>query len=332
MYVVTSAIDKLALPVDLARQESVVTIGSFDGIHLGHQALIQRMVRKASSEDRLSGLITFYPHPIVVLSPRHTTLYLTTPGEKTALLEPLGLDWLGLLHFTEELAATSTDAFVRSLHKRVNMRDLWVGPDFALGRHREGDIPTLKHLGREIGFDVHVSPSVTSGNTRISSTRIRTLLRHGHVAAAARLLGRYYTVFGEVVQGAQRGRCIGFPTANVDVRRDRVVPAHGVYATFARLGKDRYQAVTNVGVRPSFDNGTPSVEAHLLDFAQDIYGCDLVLEFVARLRPERRFSNIKDLGVQIGLDVVKARELLHIAPRALPTVEGHVTLEKPTDL
>ena len=310
MRVLSSDLDKLTLPPDLACRESALTVGSFDGIHLGHLSLIDQLVAQAKRESRVSGLVTFYPHPASVLHPQQPTLYLTTPGEKTALLEPLGLDWLAVLLFTPELAAMSSRAFVQCLFGQVNMRDLWVGVDFALGHGREGDSAALQSLGDEMGFHVHQVPYVTQDGNKVGSTRIRSLLRHGRVEEAARLLGRCYTVSGEVVRGAQRGRCIGFPTANVSVRPDRVIPANGIYATLAYLGSECYPSVTNVGVRPSFDDGEQSVEAHLLDYEGDLYGCDLVVAFVAYLRAERRYPDIQDLIVQIGRDVEEAREIL----------------------
>jgi riboflavin kinase/FMN adenylyltransferase len=310
MQVLSGEIDQLALPAKWRERSCSLTVGAFDGIHVGHQHLIRQLVRQAEHEDRLAGLVTFYPHPTSVLHPSRQTLYLTTPGEKTALLEPLGLDWLAFLPFSHDLAGTAPRVFVQQLYDRVHMRTLWVGPDFALGRNRKGDVGMLQHLGREVGFQVHEIPYVTKNGARVSSSQIRSLLRRGRVQEAGRLLGRHYSIGGEVVRGAQRGRCLGFPTANVLPPGDRIVPANGIYATYAYLGSERYASVTNVGVRPSFDNGERSVEAYLMDFDDDLYGCDLVIAFVARLRPERRYSDIQRLIAQIEQDVVQAREVL----------------------
>ncbi len=315
MYVLTSEIDHLAMPADLSG-ESLLTVGAFDGIHRGHQTLIRELVAQARAQDRLSGLVTFYPHPSMVLRPERPTPYLTTPGEKAALLEPLGLDWMVVLSFTSSLAAMSPWDFVRSLYERVKMRGVWVGPDFALGRGRAGDLSVLKRLGREMGFQVDDLPYVTEGNERISSTHIRTLIRRGHVEDAMHLLGRPYSVSGEVVRGAQRGRCLGYPTANIDVPAERQMPADGIYATQTLLGAERFRSVTSIGVRPTFDNGARSVEAYLLDFEGDLYGCDLTVEFVARLRPEKRFSGVKELVAQIDRDVAQSREILEAYARS----------------
>lgn len=310
MHVLTTSLADLALPEQYAARESIVTVGAFDGIHLGHQALISSLVARAREEGRAAGLVTFYPHPSVVLRPDRPARYLTTPGEKAVLLEPLGLDWMVIMLFTPQLAQMPPRAFVEALYERLHMRVLWVGPDFALGRDRAGDLPTLRELGREMGFEVHEVPYHGRNSAKVSSTHIRTLVRRGHVEEAARLLGRYYSVSGEVVHGAHRGRCLGYPTANLDVHPDRVVPADGIYATFVRLGSERRDSVTSIGIRPTFDGGERRIETYLLDYQGDLYGQDLMIEFVARLRPEKRFADTEALVAQIDRDVAQAREIL----------------------
>jgi riboflavin kinase/FMN adenylyltransferase len=310
MYVLTSELDDLSLPSELKDRGSLLTIGSFDGIHVGHQALIKHLVADAREQNKLSGLVTFYPHPAVVLHPQRPTLYLTTPGEKTALLEPTGLDWVTIISFTDGLAAMSPRAFMQAMSDRLGMHGVWVGPDFALGRGRKGDTEALHRLGQKIGFEVHDIPYVTQDGQRVSSTHIRRLVQRGHMQDATRLLGRWYSLAGEVLHGAQRGRCLGFPTANVGVRPDRVIPANGVYATCVQLDRERLPSVTNVGVRPTFDGGERSVEVHILDYEGDLYGRDLVVEFVARLRSELRFADVQDLVVQMQQDVVDTRQIL----------------------
>jgi len=292
------------------QDETVLTIGAFDGVHRGHQALIAHVVERARATGRQAALMTFHPHPAVVLAPARAPKYLTTPGEKIALLEGLGLDVVVLLPFNRDVANTTAREFMEMVSDRLKLRELWVGADFALGRGREGDVEHLTELGREMGYEVHVMPPVIEGGAPISSTRIRALIQHGEVAEAARLLGRYPSVSGEVVSGARRGRQFGFPTANLEVRDERAVPGNGVYAVYARLGATRYPGVANVGVRPSFDNGERTVETYIFDFDQQIYGCDLVVEFVARLREERRFREIEELIAQIERDSEQARELL----------------------
>jgi riboflavin kinase/FMN adenylyltransferase len=292
------------------RQQTVLTIGAFDGVHVGHQALIAQVVDRARVTDRLAAVMTFHPHPAEVLAPERAPGYLTTLGEKVALLEVLGVDLLVLLAFNRDVAQTSAREFMEAACLHLRIRELWVGADFALGRAREGDPVRLRELGEMLGYQVHVVNPVESDQGVISSSRVRALLREGRVRDAAQLLGRYPSLSGEVVLGAQRGRTLGFPTANLEVRPERVVPADGVYAAFALLGSQRHAAVANVGVRPSFDNGHRTVETHLFDFDRDIYGCDLVVEFVARLRNERRFEDVDDLVAQIGRDSESARQIL----------------------
>jgi riboflavin kinase/FMN adenylyltransferase len=291
-------------------KDTILTIGAFDGVHRGHQYLIGQLLQKARRTHRLAGLLTFHPHPSAVLSPRNPTRYLTTPGEKVALLERLGLDIVAILPFNQEMAQTLARDFIERVSRQLRMTELWVGKDFALGYGREGTTDVLRALGQEMGFSVEtIIPLVWKGEV-ISSTRIRSLLFRGRMREAAELLGRYPSLAGEVVRGAQRGRCLGFPTANLEVRAERAVPANGIYAVYVVLGEERYQGVANVGVRPSFDNGERTVETYILDFEADIYGCDLVVEFVQRLRPEKRFTDIKKLITQIERDIVEARRIL----------------------
>lgn len=304
------------------RQETILTIGIFDGVHRGHQELIRQVVERARETDCLSGLLTFHPHPAAVLNPKRVPPMLTTPGEKVALFAKLNVDLVVLLPFTRELAETSARSLVEELVHRLRLRELWVGSDFALGHRREGDVPQLRTMGQELGFEVHeIAPVLSGGSemTTVSSSRIRAFLLAGEVEEAAKLLGRYPSLCGEVVVGAQRGRELGFPTANLEVRPERAVPANGVYAVYASLGTERHTGVANVGIRPSFDNGHRVVETHILDFDRDIYGCDLVVEFVARLRDERRFDDINDLVDQIQLDCEQARLTL---ARMSPTGMG----------
>jgi riboflavin kinase/FMN adenylyltransferase len=293
------------------RQETILTIGTFDGVHRGHQVLIGHVVERARATDRLAALVTFHPHPAMVLAPERAPKYLTTPGEKVALLERLGLDLVVLIPFNRQVAATRAVDFVKALVEHLRMRELWVGADFALGRNREGDVPRLRELGQDMGFEVHVLEPISIEDNIISSSRVRALLREGCVEGASQLLGRHYRVSGEVVTGARRGHKLGFPTANLQVRPERAVPADGVYAVFAVLGRDRFPAVANVGVRPTFDNGNRTIETHIFDFDQELYGCDLVIEFVARLRDELRFEDVDQLIAQMGLDSKAARRILN---------------------
>jgi riboflavin kinase/FMN adenylyltransferase len=297
-------------------QETIVTVGAFDGVHRGHQVLIGAVVERAQRAGLPSVVITFHPHPAAVLAPERAPRYLTTPGEKVALLEGLGVELVVLLPFDQKMAAMPARTFTQIVAGALHPRELWVGSDFALGREREGDIDCLRILGEELGFTLHTVGPVVDGDETISSSRIRALLREGRVVEVTPLLGRYPSLSGEVVVGAKRGRTLGFRTANLEVRPERAVPSDGVYAVFAVLGVERHKGVANLGIRPSFDNGLRTVETHILDFQQDIYGSDLVIEFVARLRDERRFENIDDLVAQIGQDSEDARRILEGTPLA----------------
>jgi riboflavin kinase/FMN adenylyltransferase len=291
--------------------DTILTVGAFDGVHRGHQYLIQQMVEEARQTKRLAGLITFHPHPSAVLSPYNPTRYLSTPGEKAALLERLGLDILAILPFDQGMVQTSAQDFIDRVRRHLHMVELWVGEGFALGHAREGDVEALRAMGQDLGFTVRVIEPLTWRGQIISSTRIRSLLLKGKVRQATQLLGRYPSLAGEVVRGSQRGHCLGFPTANLEVREERVIPADGIYAVYARLGDERRQGVANVGVRPSFEIGSERiVEVHILDFEEEIYGCDLVVEFVERLREEWRYADVEALKAQIEQDIVQARRVL----------------------
>jgi len=291
-------------------RDMILTIGAYDGVHRGHQTLLSRLIYRSRCKGYWSGLITFYPHPRAILQPGSPVQYLTTPGEKAALLERMGLDILVILNFTKGLASTPPRDFVRALCDHLRMRELWVGADFALGKDREGDIQSLRALGGEFGYELRVIETVQIGGIPVRSSSIRSFILKGKITEANRLLGRHYSLSGEVVRGVQRGRCLGFPTANLAVREERVIPANGVYATFAYVGADRYLSVTNIGVRPSFDGSERTIEVHLLDFDEDLYGQDLVVEFARRLRSERRFDSVNELIAQVRRDVERAREIL----------------------
>ena len=319
-------------------RSAYLTIGNFDGVHRGHQQLVGEMARTAHAAGCLAGLLTFDPHPLAVLRPDAPLAFLTSPEERADLLAALGLDFVLILPFDRGLAALSAAEFMRQLVGRIPLCALWIGPDFALGRGREGNAARLAEIGDELGYTVTVTPDYDSMPRRsghwqgepVRSSRIRALLtQEGAVDSAADLLGRPYKIWGEVATGAQRGRRLGFPTANVTPPPGRLLPAYGVYACWAWRGERGYPAVVNVGVRPSFpaaagprDNGRPTmpgtaghtVEAYLLDFAADLYGETLGLSFIARLRGEMRFSDVSALVAQIHTDAETARRLLADPP------------------
>jgi len=305
----------LGFPSQLPDRPTYLTIGNFDGVHRGHQALIAGMVETAHAAGGLAGLLTFTPHPLAVLHPEIPLDYLTTVDERSEILAALGLDFVLILPFTRETAAISAASFMANLTQRLGLRELWIGPDFALGRGREGDASRLAALGREAGYAVRVAPPFDWQAEPVRSSRVRALLvEEGAVDRAAALLGRPYRIAGKVIAGARRGRRLGFPTANLAVSPERLAPAYGVYACWAWREDRGYPAVVNVGVRPSFDNGHPTIEAYLLDFDENLYGETLGLSFIQRLRGEKRFADIADLVAQIRSDTNAARRILADPP------------------
>lgn len=291
-------------------REAVVTIGAFDGLHRGHQQLLRLMMGQARESGRISTVVTFDPLPRVVLQPDPNTVCLTTAEDKIELLAEWGLDRLVIVPFTPELAQTPAETFVQMLFQQLCMAELWIGWDFGLGRGRGGDVRTLEQLGETMGFGVHVVEPVDDGSTVISSTAIRKSVLAGRVRKAARMLGRPYQVRATVVAGLGRGKQLGYPTANLLVSERCALPGGGVFAAYVIRGDRRHCSVLNIGCRPTFDEGEQAIEAHLLDFHGSLFGEQLRVQFVERLRSERRFSSPDALVAQIGCDVIKARALL----------------------
>ncbi len=291
-----------------------LTIGNFDGLHRGHQMLITTMRQAARAEGATCGLVTFYPHPRTVLRPEQPLASLSSLDERLALFAAAGLDFVVIHPFTQATAQTEAEDFLRLLHGHLGLSRLWVGPDFALGRGRKGTTEFLAAQGAGLGIRVEVVPEFTWEGQIIRSSRIRRLVEMGHVEWTAAWLGRFYSLTGLIVRGSRRGHTIGFPTANLATAAGRVIPANGVYATWAWWEGRRYMAVTNVGVRPTVNGTHRTVEAHVLDFDGDLYGRCLRLEFVARLRDEMRFPSLEALKAQIARDRDRAALLLAREP------------------
>ena len=293
---------------------TILTIGTFDGLHWGHKSLIAQLKQAAHKRQTQSAVIAFHPRPKAVFAP-HTfgRDYLTTAEERIDLFEKLDIDILILIPFTLKLAQTTAYDFMTLLVDHLNLVEFWAGHDFALGKGREGNIKRLGEIGQELNFSVHeFEPFLLDGEI-VSSTQIRQLLIGGEIRQATRLLGRYPSLRSQIIRGAQRGHIIGFPTANFAVPEERLIPANGVYATFVQLpgSQRRYPSATNVGVRPSFDGaGERTVEAFIFDFDRDIYDQTLTLEFVEHLRPEKKFNGIHELKAQIAQDADQARAIL----------------------
>ncbi len=291
-------------------REVVLTIGVFDGVHLGHQHLLNRVMALAREKKILSGVVTFYPHPRQVIYPDDRIPSLCTLDERMEILKSLGIDLIARLSFTPKLANMGARQFVSLIQEHLRMTELILGPDFALGKGREGDTETLASIGREQGFGVQVAPPLEIAGLVVSSTAIRRALAVGDVVQAAHLLGRRVSLSGVVVAGAHRGKGLGFPTANLSVHPNLAVPANGVYVTRAHLGSASYTSVTNIGNNPTFGAQSRTIEVHLLDFDSDIYGQEMRLELLSRLRDEKRFTTVDELVAQIRRDVDEARRIL----------------------
>ncbi|MEZ4666812.1 MAG: bifunctional riboflavin kinase/FAD synthetase [Anaerolineae bacterium] len=293
---------------------SIVTIGVFDGVHKGHQHLISELVKEAKANNLLSVALTFFPHPDIVLQGMEGRYYLTSPEQRAHILLDLGIDHVVTHPFNDTVRHMRAAQFVDRLTQHLKMAALWVGSDFAMGYKREGNVSLLRQEGLQKGFTVHEIDLIMNSGDKISSSDIRDAVQNGQMEQAKAWLGRPYSVSGEVVHGEKRGRQIGFPTANTAVWDEQVLPANGIYAGWARLGNERFMAMTNVGVRPHFEGKNVTVEPHLLDFDRDIYGQQLEVFFEKRLRPEAKFDSLQALIDQIGRDVKEGRAYLQSLP------------------
>ncbi|MCJ7734246.1 MAG: bifunctional riboflavin kinase/FAD synthetase [Anaerolineales bacterium] len=292
--------------------QSWLTIGSFDGVHVGHQQIIQALVRGAHQADVPAVVITFYPHPQLVLQNESRPYYLTSPAKRAQLLGDLSVDFVITYPFTRETSQLSAEDFISILHERFHFSELWVGHDFALGKDREGTPKRLREIGRDYQFNLHEIPPFNLDGELVSSSRIRKTLREGDVQLASTLLGRPYEVVGEVVTGENRGKSLGFPTSNLALPPDMINIKPGVYACKTTINGKTWLAVTNIGFRPTFGGGldSPRIETHILDFSGDLYGEELSLGFIKRLRDEMKFSQVSDLIFQINKDIEETRLLL----------------------
>lgn len=299
-------------------KDARVTIGSFDGVHLGHQSIIRRLVCSARDSGAPSVVITFFPHPAVVLGKKANHYYLSHPDEKESMLKELGVTEVITLPFTRELAGLTPEEFLSPLKQHLGMKELWVGHDFALGKNRSGNIEKLAELATTFDYELRPIDPIVLGGQTISSSLIRAALANGDAQSAQRMLGRYYSVRGKVVAGDGRGKEIGFPTANMQIWEEKLIPRNGIYAGWVWVEGRRYGAAINVGLRPTFGDDLlhPRVEPFLLDFDREIYGAEISLEFVKFLRPEIKFQNLPELVRQISDDVDQTREVMKDAARA----------------
>jgi len=295
------------------REDSYLTIGTFDGIHLGHKKIIQTLVRRARQKKCRSVVVTFYPHPQTIVRSREVPIALLTPvDEKIALLEELGPDVVLIIPFSQELAHLKPEVFVADiLVSKVGVREFIIGYNHAFGHGRKGSEKLLKKLGDQFDFSVDVIPPVKIDNEPVSSTRIRRYILDGNIHRANLLLGRNYTVGGTVKKGKNIGKKFGFPTANIDViGGNKLVPKDGVYAVIVYFEGRTFRGMANIGYKPTVDGSSWNVEIHIHDFSADLYNEKLKVEFIDRIRDEKRFNSIEALISQIEKDREKSIELL----------------------
>ncbi len=290
-------------------QNPVLTIGNFDGVHRGHQALFEKVKEWAKKLNGQSVVMTFNPHPVEVLFPGKGPRFITSHERKLELIAASGVDAVIVIPFSREFSQISARGFVEDLLVgKIGVKALIVGHDYRFGHKREGDIDLLKQLGREFGFEVDTLDGIRVGDKLVSSTIIRQLIQKGQVVEANTLLGRPFEVIGPVVSGRKRGASLlGFPTANLRLPL-QVSPSSGVYVVEVEMGGTRYAGAANIGTSPTFNNGEMSLEVHILDFSRDIYGDTIIVRFLDRLRDEKKFSGPAELTEQIRKDVVKTRE------------------------
>lgn len=290
---------------------SWVTIGAFDGVHTGHQTLFNKLVDGARQAQCPSIAITFEPLPALFFQRIKTDHLLSTTTERVSMIKLMGVDRVIVLDFTQKLADMEAEAFMKEIKRTLGLEKMLAGFNFTLGKDHAGTVAALKRIGAALNFDVEVLPPVRHGQDIISSSNIRKLLKNGEVTKAGFFLGRPYYLEGLVVHGEHRGGTLGYPTANLSIPEERLLPAKGVYATLAHVGQKTYLSVTNVGVRPTFENPlpVPRVEPHLLDTTDTFYDKTLKLEFIEFLRPEVRFPDSRSLVDQIQKDINKTRKI-----------------------
>jgi riboflavin kinase/FMN adenylyltransferase len=291
-------------------RETLLTIGVFDGVHSGHRHLLRRLRERAGEENLLSAVVTFTPHPQSVLYPHEQLPWLSGLDDRVKAIQELGVDIVSVVTFTPELARLSAKEFISLVKKQLRMRGIMVGPDFALGRGREGSVELLRLLGREMGFSVEVVPAYRINGEVVSSTLIRQALAEGDMGKVKRLMGRYFCLGGKVVTSDKRGRVLGFPTANLDINPQQALPGNGVYGTITQVDGRQFSSATNIGVRPTFGGTRKTVETHLLDYRGDLYDKEIMVEFVQKLRDERHFSSPEELQAQIKRDIEQAKVIL----------------------
>jgi riboflavin kinase/FMN adenylyltransferase len=290
--------------------ETLLAIGVFDGVHAGHRYLLKQLQKRAAEKHLLSGVLTFNPHPQSVLHPDDQLPWLSNLEDRVTTLQQLGVDIVAVLTFTPKLAQLTAQDFMSLLKKYLKMRGIMVGPDFALGRGGEGNISLLRTLGNQMEFSVEVIPPYTINGELVSSTLIRQALIQGDMKRVEKLMGHHFYLRGKVITSDKRGRALGFPTANLESKPQQALPNNGIYATITHVDGKQFPSATNIGTRPTFGEGRKMVENHLLNYKGNLYGKEIRVEFVQKLRDEKRFASSEELKTQIERDVRKVQALL----------------------
>lgn len=296
----------------LDNSPAVVTIGVFDGMHAGHQALLSALARHAHARQQRAVVVTFDPHPDAIVRPAQFLGLLQTPADRIAMMADCGIDAVHSVAFDQDIQQWSAADFMTAVARSTQLHELWVGWDFALGRHREGNHERLRAIGHTLGYEVTVRPRHDTNEGAPSASAIRQALKDGAIGLANQLLGRHHQYHGPVVSGDRRGRTIGFPTANIQIDPRLMLPRFGVYACLVTIAGVQYQAVTNIGVRPTFQGREPRIEAHLIGVNVDVYDQLATIEFVDFIRPEQKFTGIDALIQQIRNDTETATQRLRM--------------------
>ncbi len=291
-------------------KDTLLTIGVFDGVHLGHKYLLSQLTEQARERNLLSGVITFNQHPQEALSPQTKLPFLTNLAQRTKLIKNEGVEAIIPLSFTAELAQLSARQFANLLKKYLRMRGLVLGADFALGKDREGDADTLRRLGEDMDFTVTVILPIMVNGEVVSSTAIRNALANGDMKKVLQLIGRPFSLNGRVIKGTGRGTELGFPTANLDIDPMQALPADGVYATWSHIDTQIYQSMTNIGKQLTFGGSQRTIEVYILDYHHNLYGHELTIDLMERLRGEKQFGTAEELKKQISEDIKQGRAIL----------------------
>ena len=290
---------------------SILTIGVFDGVHLGHLHLIKRLKEIATQKKYLSGIITFTNHPAEILNTKFKPSFIMTSDQKISALEKTGVDFVIPITFNKEISTMSASSFIEDLKNTLNMKGIVVGPDFAMGKNREATTVKLQDLGIEKDFITEVISPQSLDGIELRSTSVRKFLQEGNIETTAKILGRNFSVSGLVTHGERRGRELGYPTANLKPPTNSLIPKNGIYATFTYVNEQKFLSATSIGTNPTFKGNNKTIETYILNFDKDIYNQTITIEFIERLRDEMKFESVKNLVSQMDSDIIAIKEILN---------------------